>query len=53
MFSPSETQSVKSVTVSSPKVTDATIEDTASSVLTEGAPLGDGSMVDQHPKYRV
>ena len=40
MSSPSETQFVKSVMVSSPKATDATIEDTASSVLAEGAPPG-------------
>ena len=40
MSSPSETQSVKSVTVSSPKATDATIEDTASSVLAGGVPPG-------------
>ena len=40
MSSPSETQSVKSVTVSSPQAADATYEDTASSVLAEGAPLG-------------
>ena len=32
--------SVKFVTVSSPKVTDATFEDTASSILAEGAPPG-------------
>ena len=38
MSSPSE--SVKSVTVSSPKATDATLEDTATSVLLEGAPPG-------------
>ena len=38
MSSPSE--SVKSVTVSSPKATDATLEDTASSVLAKGAPPG-------------
>ena len=35
MSSPSE--SVKSVTVSSPKATDVTLEDTATSILTEGA----------------
>ena len=40
MSSPSETQSVKSVTVSSPQATDATYEDTASSVLAKGAPPG-------------
>ena len=40
MSSPSETQSVKSITVSSPQATDATYEDTASSVLAEGAPPG-------------
>ena len=40
MSSPSETQSVKSVTVSSPQATDATLEDTESSVLAEGAPPG-------------
>ena len=40
MSSPSKTQSVKSVTVSSPKATDATYEDTASSILAEGAPPG-------------
>ena len=38
MSSPSG--SVKSVTVSSPKATDATLEDTASSILAEGAPSG-------------
>ena len=38
MSSPSE--SVKSVTVSSPKATDATLEDTVTSVLAEGAPPG-------------
>ena len=38
MSSPSG--SVKSVTVSSPKATDATLEDTASSILAEGAPPG-------------
>ena len=32
--------SAKSVTVSSPKATDATLEDTATSVLAEGAPPG-------------
>ena len=38
MSSPSG--SVKSVTVSSPKATNATLEDTASSILAEGAPPG-------------
>ena len=38
MSSPSV--SVKSVTVSSPKATDVTLEDTASSILAEGAPPG-------------
>ena len=40
MSSPSETQSVKSVTVSSPLATDATYEDTASSVQGTGPPPG-------------
>ena len=40
MRTSSPSESVKSVTVSSPKVTDATLEDTAMSVLTEGAPPG-------------
>ena len=38
MSSPSG--SVKTVTASSPKATDATLEDTASSILAEGAPPG-------------
>ena len=38
MSSPSEAQSVKSVTVSSPLATDAACEDTASSALGMGPP---------------
>ena len=40
MSSPSETQSVKSVTVSSPLATETTYEDTASSVQGTGPPPG-------------